>query len=110
MSFHSEKGQTMDLIIAILVGLTLVGFIQGLVYHIYLKTNRKKRALMPNLIILGIGLATSALVTIVNSTMGFGWGEILVVFLLSLTAVAFMISTLTSALMMYVMDLKKRED
>lgn len=97
----------MDFVVAIIIALTLVGFIQGWVYLLYSKTKRKKRALLPNLIILGIGLVVSALVAIFNTTMAFGWQDTLLVLLLSLTGLACVISTVTSALMMYVMDLKK---
>jgi peptidoglycan/LPS O-acetylase OafA/YrhL len=97
----------MDFVVAIIIALTLVGFIQGWVYLLYSKTKRKKRALLPNLIILGIGLVVSALVAIFNTTMAFGWQDTLLVLLLSLTGLACVISTFTSALMMYVMDLKK---
>jgi peptidoglycan/LPS O-acetylase OafA/YrhL len=97
----------MDFVVAIIIALTLVGFIQGWVYLLYSKTKRKKRALLPNLIILGIGLVVSALVAIFNTTMAFGWQDTLLVLLLSLTGLACVISTFTSALMMYVMDFKK---
>jgi hypothetical protein len=97
----------MDFVFAIIIALTLVGFIQGWVYLLYSKTKRKKRALLPNLIILGIGMVVSALVAIFNTTMAFGWQDTLLVLLLSLTGLACVISTFTSALMMYVMDLKK---
>ena len=97
----------MDFVVAIIIALTLVGFIQGWVYLLYSKTKRKKRALLPNLIILGIGLVVSALVAIFNTTMAFGWQDTLLVLLLSLTGLACVISTVTSALIMYVMDLKK---
>jgi peptidoglycan/LPS O-acetylase OafA/YrhL len=97
----------MDFVVAIIIALTLVGFIQGWVYLLYSKTKRKKRALLPNLIILGIGLVVSALVAIFNTTMAFGWQDTLLVLLLSLTGLACLISTFTSALMMYVMDFKK---
>jgi predicted permease len=109
MSIRLLKERIMDLIVAIIIALALVGFIQGWVYRIYSKTNRKKRALLPNLIILGIGLALSALVAIVNAAMAFGWQDVVLVFLFSLTGTAFMISTLTSVLMFYVMDLIKRQ-
>ena len=97
----------MDFVVAIIIALTLVGFIQVWVYLLYSKTKRKKRALLPNLIILGIGLVVSALVAIFNTTMAFGWQDTLLVLLLSLTGLACVISTVTSALIMYVMDLKK---
>ena len=97
----------MDFVVAIIIAFTLVGFIQGWVYLLYSKTKRKKRALLPNLIILGIGLVVSALVAIFNTTMAFGWQDTLLVLLLSLTGLACVISTFTSALMMYVMDFKK---
>ena len=97
----------MDFVVAIIIALTLVGFIQGWVYLLYSKTKRKKRALLPNLIILGIGLVMSALVAIFNTTMAFGLQDTLLVLLLSLTGLACVISTFTSALMMYVMDFKK---
>ena len=105
MSTDIERSWFMDGIIAFLLALILVDLIQWWVYCLYLKTKHKKRALLPNFLILFVGFGVSALVVVLNRTMSFEWNHIVMTLFLSLTLLSFLISLGTSLLMLYTLDL-----
>lgn len=100
----------METFFLILIGLILVGLIQGLVYLIYQRTQHFFLAILPNLGLFVVGLMVTFLGFVIalfepGSWAGFG---ATIIFLLVL--IATFISTITSTLLIYLIkQIKKKQ-